>query len=204
MKYIKLQERTSLKEVLFLYLHFFMFSLKIFIYYDIILFKKEVNKMVDYIKAMELIEMTARGNNIGVVSYITTAGMLFGAVFVMFLISQVENLIDRGKFEKRKRMAFFAMLGVACLVFVHFIERNNPPNYTRNEVRKVARTFGVENPQNLKVNIEYLRTVAPAYVSAPNNENKDNDEWVSDVLTKFYNNKKPESGYEKLFENLKK
>lgn len=204
MKYIKLQERTSLKEVLFLYLHFFMFSLKIFIYYDIILFKKEVNKMVDYIKAMELIEMTARGNNIGVVSYITTAGMLFGAVFVMFLISQVENLIDRGKFEKRKRMAFFAMLGVACLVFVHFIERNNPPNYTRNEVRKVARTFGVENPQNLKVNIEYLRTVAPAYVSASTNENKDNDEWVSDVLTKFYNNRKPESEYEKLFENLKK
>lgn len=178
MKYIKLQERTSLKEVLFLYLHFFMFSLKIFIYYDIILFKKEVNKMVDYIKAMELIEMTARGNNIGVVSYITTAGMLFGAVFVMFLISQVENLIDRGKFEKRKRMAFFAMLGVACLVFVHFIERNNPPNYTRNEVRKVARTFGVENPQNLKVNIEYLRTVAPAYVSASTNENKDVDDWV--------------------------
>lgn len=178
MKYIKLQERTSLKEVLFLYLHFFMFSLKIFIYYDIILFKKEVNKMVDYIKAMELIEMTARGNNIGVVSYITTAAMLFGAVFVMFLISQVENIIDRGKFEKRKRMAFFAMLGVACLVFVHFIERNNPPNYTRNEVRKVARTFGVENPQNLKVNIEYLRTVAPAYVSAPTNENKDVDDWV--------------------------
>lgn len=161
--------------------------------------------MVDYIKAMELIEMTARGNNIGtVVSYITTAAMLFGAVFVMFLISQVENLIDRGKFEKRKRMGFFAMLGVMCLVFVHFIEKNNPPNYTRNEVRKVARTFGVENPQNLRVNIEYLRIVAPAYVSASTNENKDNDEWVSDVLTKFYNNKKPESGYEKLFENLKK
>lgn len=42
MTYIKLQERTSLKEVLFFIFTFFMFSLKIFIYYDIILFKKEV------------------------------------------------------------------------------------------------------------------------------------------------------------------
>ena len=161
--------------------------------------------MVDYIKAMELIESTARGNNIGtIIGYITSAAMLFGAIFVMFLVSQLENVIDNKKFEQRKRIGFFAMLGILCLVGVHFIEKWNPPNYTRSEVRKVARTFGVENPQNLRINIEYLRIVAPAYVSAPTNENKDNDEWISDVLTKFYNNEKPETGYEKVFENLKK
>lgn len=161
--------------------------------------------MVDYIKAMELIESTARGNNIGtIIEYITSAAMLFGAIFVMFLVSQLENVIDNKKFEQRKRTVFFAMLGILCLVGVHFIEKWNPPNYTRSEVRKVARTFGVENPQNLRVNIEYLRTVAQAFISSPENKNKDVDDWVSDVLTKFYNNEKPETGYEKVFENLKK
>lgn len=160
--------------------------------------------MVDYIKAMELIELTARGSRAGeIIGYATTGAMICGGIFVIYLVCQLENIMDNGTLVKRKRIGLFAVLGILCLVAVHFVEKFNPPNYTRNEVRKVARTFGVVNPQNLRTNIEYLRTVAPAYVAA-SDDKKNNDDWVSEILTKFYADEKPSGEYAKLFANLKK
>lgn len=161
--------------------------------------------MVDYIKALSLLEKTARGLTqeqlLVVLDYIWQGS---GLITAFFIIVELEDVLDRFTLKRKKSVMALLIASAATLGFKEFIVYSNPPNYTRNEVRKVARTFGIENPQNLKVNIDYLRTIAPAYITPTDNKNTYVDDWVNDVLTKFYNDAKPSVEYEKIFQNLKK
>ena len=89
--------------------------------------------------------------------------------------------------------------------FFHFNQKH-PPDYSKKEVKKIAKTLGIPHPEYLSDNIEYLRTIAPAYVKTKDNETEeiDNDLWINLKLDEFYNGKKIDAENKKIFENLKK
>lgn len=89
--------------------------------------------------------------------------------------------------------------------FFHFNQKY-PPDYSKKEVKKIAKTLGIPHPEYLSDNIEYLRTIAPAYVKTKDKETEeiDNDLWINLKLDEFYNGKKIDAENKKIFENLKK
>ena len=73
-------------------------------------------------------------------------------------------------------------------------------------MKKIAKTFGISHPKYLSNNIEYLRTIAPAYIKTKDKETEemDNDLWINLKLDEFYNGRKIDAENKKIFENLKK
>ena len=163
--------------------------------------------MVNYIEALKLIDKAGQGDFINVISnFFLYIVIILGAVLSLIALGEVENFLDNGVVEKKKRMGIliFGIL-IMFLIFSHFNQKH-PPDYSKKEVKKIAKTFGISHPEYLSDNIEYLRTIAPAYVKTKDKETEeiDNDLWINLKLDEFYNNKKIDPENKKIFENLKK
>ena len=154
--------------------------------------------MVNYIEALKLIEKAGQGDFVnGISNFFLYIAITLGAVLSLIALGEVENFLDNGVVEKKKRMGI--------LIFFHFNQKH-PPDYSKKEVKKIAKTFGISHPEYLSDNIEYLRTIAPAYVKTKDKGTAeiDNDLWINLKLDEFYNGKKIDAENKKIFENLKK
>jgi hypothetical protein len=178
--------------------------------------------MINYIKALEVIEIAAKGNVAGNVSNILQY-ILYGIGFVLLvlIIEEVDHFFNKGELLWKKLIIFFIISGIGVFGLFFIVNKKNPPDYNRTEVRQIAKTMNIQNPENLNGNIEYLKTIAPIYVETTTetsnknkneNENEDSDmindkieNWINEKLNDFYNKSSkitPED--KKIFENLKK
>ena len=175
--------------------------------------------MVNYIKALEVIEKAAKGTTVeGISNFLLYCLYGIGFVLLLIAINEIENLFENGTIKKKKRIATLIITGFGLFGILLFINKKHPPNYNKKEVKQIAKTFSIQHPEFLHENVEYLRTIAPAYVNVsvenPKEENKDEmpksddktDEWINEKLNEFYteNYKKLSLENKKIFENLKK
>lgn len=174
--------------------------------------------MINYIKALEVIEIAAKGNVAGNVSNVLQY-ILYGIGFVLLvlIIEEVDHFFNKGELLWKKLINFFIISGIGVFGLFFIVNKKNPPDYNRTEVRQIAKTMNIQNPKNLSGNIEYLKTIAPIYVETiaevnNKNENEDSDmindkieNWINEKLNDFYNkSSKITQEDKKIFENLKK
>lgn len=175
--------------------------------------------MVNYIKALEVIEKAAKGTAVdGISNFLLYCIYGIGFILLLIIVNEIENLFENGIIEKKKRIATLIITGLGLFGILLFVNKKHPPNYGKNEVKQIAKTFSIQHPEFLPENVEYLRTIAPAYVNVseekPKEENKDEmpksddktNEWINEKLNEFYteNYKKLSLENKKIFENLKK
>ena len=157
--------------------------------------------MVNYIEALKLIDKAGQGDFInGISNFFFYIVIILGAVLSLIALGEVENYLDNGIIEKKKRMGIL-IFGILIMFFIFFhFNQKHPPNYSKKEVKKIAKTFGISHPEHLSDNIEYLRTIAPAYVKTKDKETEeiDNDLWINLKLDEI------DAENKKIFENLKK
>ena len=175
--------------------------------------------MVNYIKALEVIEKTAKGTAVdGISNFLLYCIYGIGFILLLIIVNEIENLFENGIIEKKKRIATLIITGLGLFGILLFVNKKHPPNYGKKEVKQIAKTFSIQHPEFLPENVEYLRTIAPAYVNTlqekpeqvakeetPKSDDK-TDEWINEKLNEFYteNHKKTSPENKKIFENLKK
>ena len=175
--------------------------------------------MVNYIKALEVIDKAAKGTTVeGISNFLLYCLYGIGFVLLLITINEIENLFENGTIKKKKRIATLVITALGLFGILLFVNKKHPPNYNKKEVKQIAKTFSIQHPEFLHENVEYLRTIAPAYVNISEENQKEEskdeaaksddktDEWINEKLNEFYNEsqKKFSGENKKIFENLKK